>query len=93
MHTWHRRGFLTAGVAAAVAMAGSRTAPTAHAEETDESTPSVRVRGSEGQATVKGGRGKSVIDGNAIKIAERSPSAISLVLFALSSFPLVAMIT
>ena len=48
MHTWHRRGFLTAGVAAAVAMAGSRTAL---AEETNKSTPSVRTRGSEGQAT------------------------------------------
>ena len=48
MHTWHRRGFLTAGVAAAVAMAGSRTAL---AEETDERTPSVRTRGTSGQAT------------------------------------------
>ena len=45
MRTWHRREFLTAGVAAAVAMAGSRTALA------DEHTPSVRVRGTEGQAT------------------------------------------
>jgi len=46
MRTWHRREFLTAGVAAAVAIAGSRTAL---AEE--ENILSVRVRGTEGQAT------------------------------------------
>ena len=49
MRTWHRRELLTAyvGVTAAVTIAGSRTAL---ADDSDDDTPSVRVRATDGQA-------------------------------------------